>query len=169
MTPPQLANAILRDNRVRIRAQMSETAPMGGTEIAPGVFAPPGLLRLQFARGGGPGGQNVNKLNTKAELWVHVESLIGLRASAKGRLRVLAGSRLTLADEIHLSADAERSQEANRQSVLQRLREMVVQARVEPKLRRRTKPSKASKQRRLEQKRRRSGIKAHRRAAESEE
>ncbi len=137
--------------------------------MAPGVVAPPGLLRLQYSRGGGPGGQNVNKLNTKAELWVHVESLVGLRAGAKVRLRVLAGSRLTLADEIHLSADAQRSQEANRQSVLERLRELIVQAKVEPKIRRKTKPSKAAKQRRLEHKRRRSRIKAHRRAADSEE
>lgn len=142
---------------------MSESAPTGGTEVAPGVFAPPGLLRLQFARGGGPGGQNVNKLNTKAELWVHVESLIGLRAGAKERLRAIAGRRLTLSDEIHLSAEAERSQESNRQAVFDRLREMIVRARVEPKLRRKTKPSKASKQRRLEHKRRRGAIKVHRR------
>jgi ribosome-associated protein len=134
-----------------------------GEEVAPRVFAPPGTLRLQFARGGGPGGQNVNKLNTKAELWVHVESLLGMRPAAKDRLRKLAGSRLTLMDEIHLSAESERSQAANRQAVFDRLRDMIVRARVEPKVRKKTKPGKAAKQRRLDQKRRRGQIKAGRR------
>jgi ribosome-associated protein len=141
----------------------------GGTEVAPGVFAPPGTLRVQFARGGGPGGQNVNKLNTKAELWVHVESLRGLRGGAKSRLRDAAGSRLTQSDEIHLSSEAARSQEANRQAVFDRLREMIVRAKVEPKVRRKTKPSKASKQRRLAQKRHRGAVKATRRASGADE
>lgn len=141
----------------------------GGTEVAPGVFAPTGTLRVQFARGGGPGGQNVNKLNTKAELWIAVAPLRGLRAGAKARLRDLAGARLTQADEIHLTAEAERSQEANRQAVFDRLREMIVRAKVEPKVRRKTKPTRASKRRRLEQKRRRGAIKADRRTSPREE
>jgi ribosome-associated protein len=127
--------------------------------------APAGTLRVQFARGGGPGGQNVNKLNTKAELWVHVQSLIGLRPAAKERLRTVAGSRLTLGDEIHMSSEAHRSQEANRQAVFDRLRDMILRAMVEPKVRRKTRPSQASKRRRLEHKRRRGAIKVHRRGA----
>jgi ribosome-associated protein len=117
---------------------------------------------VQFARGGGPGGQNVNKLNTKAELWVEVGPLVGMRPSAKERLRTAAGSRLTKHDEIHLSAENERSQEANRQAVFDRLREMILQAQVQPKVRRRTKPSKAAKRRRLETKRHRGEIKSNR-------
>jgi ribosome-associated protein len=144
-------------------ARPAHAASMGGMEVAPSVSAPPGTLRLQFARGGGPGGQNVNKLNTKAELWVEVARLTGLTLAAKSRLRALAGSRLTQLDQIHLSSESNRSQEANRQDVFDRLREMIVQAKVEPKLRRKTKPSKAAKRRRLEQKRHRATIKSRRR------
>jgi hypothetical protein len=52
-------------------------------ELGPGVRCGEGGLRLQYARGGGPGGQNVNKLNTKAELWVTISSLIGLDEAGK--------------------------------------------------------------------------------------
>jgi ribosome-associated protein len=138
-----------------------------GIEIAPGVFAPADALRFQFARSGGPGGQNVNKLNTKAELWVSVDRLLGLRPSARERLKHAAGRRLTAAGEIHLANESERGQEANRAAVMQRLREMIVTARVEPKVRRKTKPSRAAKARRLEQKRRRSDVKSMRRRRDS--
>ena len=50
----------------------------GSIELAPGVVAPTAAVRIQFARSSGPGGQNVNKLNTKAELWVPIEAIIGL-------------------------------------------------------------------------------------------
>ena len=145
-----------RDNRIS-----------GGIEVAPGVVAPPGSLRLQFARSGGPGGQNVNKLNTKAELWVAVDALVGLRPVAIERLRHAAGRRLTAAGEIHLVSESERGQEGNRALAFERLREMIVRAKVEPKVRRRSKPSKAQKTKRLEQKKRRSDIKSMRRGRSS--
>jgi ribosome-associated protein len=135
----------------------------GALEIAPGVSVAADAIRLQFARSGGPGGQNVNKLNTKAQLWVRIDHIVGLSNRALARLRTLAGSRLTQQDEIHLRAETERSQEANREEVFERLRELIVQARVEPKPRRKTRPSRASKQRRLESKRRRGQIKSGRR------
>ena len=75
-----------------------------GLQVAPGVYAPAAALRFSYARSGGPGGQNVNKLNTKVELWVRPAMLVGLRIAAMERLRCLAGRRLTAADEIHLSA-----------------------------------------------------------------
>jgi ribosome-associated protein len=137
--------------------------PDDPTSIAPGVTLAPGGYRLQFARSAGPGGQNVNKVNSRAELWVQVEALIGLSYRAKMRLRDLAGSRLTLNDEIHLRSEEQRSQETNRKAVFDRLRELIVAAKVEPKIRRKTKPSRGSKMRRLEGKRRRSEIKAGRR------
>jgi len=133
-----------------------------GIELAPGVSAPASALRWQFARSSGPGGQNVNKVNTKAELWLAVAAIVGLSGRAGGRLRNLAGRRLTAADEIHIAADTERSQDANRSAALQRLRELLVEAMHEPKPRRKTRPSRASRQRRLESKRRRSEIKARR-------
>jgi ribosome-associated protein len=140
-----------------------EPSTSASVELAPGVFVPPNALRLQFARSGGPGGQNVNKVNTKAELWVHVAAIVGLTLRAKSRLRAAAGNRLTQADEIHLRAESERSHQANRKEVLDRLREMIVQARVEPKVRRKTKPSKGARQRRLDAKRHRGEIKSNRR------
>jgi ribosome-associated protein len=143
---------------------VSDLAPTpSATEVAPGVFAPSAAIRFSYARSGGPGGQNVNKVNSKVEMWVLPERLIGLSGRAIARLKTLAGSRLTSAGEIHFSADTERGQEGNRAEALRRLRELVVRAKVEPKPRRKTKPTRASKTRRLEQKRRRSEVKAGRR------
>ena len=132
-------------------------------ELAPGVFVPDSQVHLQYARGGGPGGQNVNKLNTKAELWIHVNRLVGMTERAKQRLMAMAGHRLTQAGEIHISSDTQRTQEANRAEVFQRLRELILQAQHEPKRRRKTKPSRASKQRRLTAKKIRGEIKTNRR------
>ncbi len=133
-----------------------------GVEVAPGVHAATSALRFQFARSGGPGGQNVNKLNTKVELWIRPEDLRGMAPDARERLRRLAGRRITKAGDLHLESQQARSQESNRQAVLQRLREMIVQAMVRPKKRRPTRPSRASRQRRLEAKRQRSAVKHHR-------
>ena len=138
---------------------------LGGVEVAPGVIAPHDALRMQFSRSGGPGGQNVNKLSTRAELWLQLSGLRGISGSAIERLKVLAGRRLTAAGEIHLVSESERGQEGNRAAVMQRLREMIVQARVEPKIRRKTKPSRSSKAKRLATKKRRGTIKSMRRAA----
>ncbi len=142
---------------------MADTPPISGIELAPGVYIAEGDLRLQYARSGGPGGQNVNKVSSKAELWAPVEAIIGLSDRAKTRLRDQAGSKLTKADEIHIAGDESRSQESNRQIVLDRLRALIIQARHEPKKRRKTKPSRAAKQRRLDAKKQRGQTKALRR------
>ena len=143
--------------------------PTSGPEplIAVGrVTVAPAAVRWQFARGSGPGGQNVNKVNTKAELWVAVGDVVGLTDRARDRLRQFAGKRLTASDAVHLSSDESRSQEGNRQSVIERLRELIVQSIHEPKVRRKTKPSYGSKQRRLTAKRHRSDVKAKRQGRE---
>src|SRR5256714_4247190 len=148
--------------------EVNQSGQGGDLEVGPGVFLSASALRFQFARSGGPGGQNVNKLNTKAELWVDVDALTGLRPGARERLRRAAGRRLTAAGEIHLISETERGQESNRAAVMQRLREMIVAAKVEPKIRRKTKPSRAAKAKRLKGKKHRGQIKSMRRGAHEE-
>ncbi|MGA2500205.1 MAG: alternative ribosome rescue aminoacyl-tRNA hydrolase ArfB [Tepidisphaeraceae bacterium] len=134
-------------------------------ELAPGVFADEGAVRFSFCRSSGPGGQNVNKVNTKAELRVAVADLRGLDVGARQRLAGLAGQRLTRDGVLIITADTARSQESNRAAVLERLRELLVQARHRPKPRRATRPTRGSKLRRLDAKKHRSDIKAGRREA----
>lgn len=139
-----------------------EPSHTGGIELAPGVrIAADGIL-VQFSRGSGPGGQNVNKVNTKAELWIDLQRIAGISPAALQRLRRLAGQRLTDRDEIHLSSDSHRTQQANRKQIFERLRELIVAAQVQPKHRRPTRPTRASRRRRLESKRKRSDLKAQR-------
>src|SRR5436305_1444781 len=141
----------------------SNPPAFGGIELAPGIFAPESAIHLQYSRSSGPGGQNVNKVNTKAEIWVAASAITGLTPAARERLIQFAGKRLTSSGEIHVASDTQRTQEANRQQVLDRLRELLREAMHEPKKRRKTKPSKAAKRRRIEGKRHRGEIKARRR------
>jgi ribosome-associated protein len=127
--------------------------------LAPGVSVAPTGIRMQFSRGGGPGGQNVNKVNTKAELWIALGQISGLTLAALERLRTLAGRRLTLSDELHVISEVHRTQEANRKEIFARVRELILQARREPKRRRKTRPSAASRKKRLDSKRHRGEIK----------
>jgi ribosome-associated protein len=135
-------------------------------ELAPGVYAPEGAIRVQFSRSSGPGGQNVNKLNTKAEVWVSIQGLRGLSIDAIQRLMMSAGHRLTREGQIHIVAESERSQEQNRAEVFEKLRQLLVEAMIRPKPRKRTRPTRGSKQRRLETKKARSAVKAGRRFRE---
>ncbi|MGD0463934.1 MAG: alternative ribosome rescue aminoacyl-tRNA hydrolase ArfB [Tepidisphaeraceae bacterium] len=133
-----------------------------GQSLAPGVSIAAGGLRIKFSRGGGPGGQNVNKLNTKAQAWIQLGQMSGMSPAALHRLRGLAGHRLTDGDELHLVCETERTQEGNRRELFERLRELIVQAKREPKPHRKTRPTAASRRRRLESKRHRAEIKSHR-------
>lgn len=126
------------------------------------IRVPAAAVRLKYSRSSGPGGQNVNKTSSRCELWVPVSAIEGLTESARTRLRLAAASRLTQADEIHLAVEESRSQEGNRSFAIERLRELIVRAMVEPKRRRKTKPSYGSKLRRLDAKKRRSDIKRSR-------
>jgi ribosome-associated protein len=101
---------------------------------------------------GGPGGQHANKTATKAELRVRVNDLTGMPRDALDRLRAAAGSRLTGDDELVITSDESRSLRANQQAVLERLRDLVRDALVRPRVRRKSKPSWGSVQRRLESK-----------------
>jgi ribosome-associated protein len=140
---PQLPPALIEIGRVRV---------------------PVGVVRIQYSRSSGPGGQHVNKTSTRCELWLPVRGIVGLTESAAARLRAMAGAKLTQADEIHLAADESRSQEGNRSMAVDRLRELIVRAVVEPKRRKKTKPSRGAQRRRLESKKIRSDIKRGRSA-----
>src|SRR3954469_5782781 len=121
-----------------------------GIELGPGVWTDREQLRFGFSRSSGPGGQNVNKVNTKTELRVGLAALHGMSDRALGRLKALAGRKLLPDGDILLTADTERTQESNRRACLEKLRDLISQAMVEPKVRRKSKPSKGSKKRRLE-------------------
>lgn len=144
---------------------MSES-PGGLIDLAPGVSVRDESLRFQYSRSSGPGGQNVNKVNTRTQMWVELGAINGLSERAMERLKALAGSRLTAAGELHLVAETERTQEGNRSAVLERLRLLIEQAVKEPKKRRKTKPSRGARERRLAGKKRRSEIKARRQGRE---
>ena len=124
-----------------------------GIELGPGVWTDREQLRFGFSRSSGPGGQNVNKVNTKTELRVALHSLHGISDRVLGRLRLLAGRRLVDGDLL-FTADTERTQESNRRACLEKLRELIVKALVEPKVRRKTKPGRGAKERRLDSKKR---------------
>jgi ribosome-associated protein len=138
----------------------------GGLELAPGVRIDESRVRLQYARSSGPGGQNVNKVNTKTDLWIPIDALAGMSETAKSRLIRLAGHRLTQAGEIHIAADNHRTQEANRGEAFDRLRELIIQALHQPKSRRKVKISKAAKRRRVDAKKRRGATKSNRKYRE---
>jgi ribosome-associated protein len=122
----------------------------------------PGSFEEKFVRSGGHGGQNVNKVATAVQLRFSPR-ISGLQAAAQERLKILAGSKLTADGDILITASEYRTQEQNRQAARARLAELIGRALRPPKHRRPTKPSYGSKQRRLEGKKYRAGIKQTRR------
>jgi ribosome-associated protein len=119
-------------------------------------------LTEDFVRSSGPGGQNVNKLSTAVQLRFNVRRSPSLPNDVALRLMRLAGSRLTKDGVLIISAQNHRTQERNRQDARDRLIELIRQAAVVPVKRRKTKPTRASKEKRIESKKRRSNIKGMR-------
>lgn len=130
-------------------------------EITPHISIGDDEFTERMVKASGPGGQHVNKTSNAVELRFNVGAS-SLADDTKDRLRKLAGSRLTQDDVLILFSQGSRSLEMNRQEVRERLANLIRQALHRPKARRPTKPTKASKLRRLESKSRRGGIKSMR-------
>jgi ribosome-associated protein len=113
---------------------------------------PDGDLQFNFVRASGPGGQNVNKVATAAQLRFDLAGTLALSASVKARLRALAGHRVSAEGTLLINARNHRTQEGNRREALARLQDLIARATLEPKKRRATRPTFGSQQRRMEDK-----------------
>lgn len=131
-------------------------------QITNTIAIPDEELIERFVRASGPGGQHVNKTSTAVELRFDVQASASLPDEVKAQLIKIAGSRMTLEGVLVLFAQGARSQEMNRQDARNRLAELVLRATEKPKPRRATKPTYASKLKRLEAKSQRSSIKSGR-------
>jgi ribosome-associated protein len=131
-------------------------------EVTEGLSIDEDEIDIRHARASGPGGQHVNKTSTAIELRFDVRGSPSLPDPVRQRLERLAGSRLTLDGVLVLFAQEHRSQELNRQAAIERLVALIRRATETPKPRKATKPTYASKLRRLQGKASRSGVKAMR-------
>ena len=127
-------------------------------EISPSLKIDESELQIDFVRASGPGGQNVNKVATAAQLRFDVRAS-SFPEVVKSRLIQLAGKRMTGEGLLLIEAKRFRTQEQNRTDAIQRFAELVRRALVKPKTRKKTKPTQASKEERLKEKKRRGEIK----------
>jgi len=127
--------------------------------ITPEIAIPDEELEWKFIRSSGPGGQNVNKVATAVQLRFLLPHNTSLPVAARNRLRRIAGQKINDDGTILISARSERSQDQNKRDALERLTALIRTALIEPKIRKKTRPTKASKERRIDTKKRRSDTK----------
>lgn len=123
-------------------------------EVTPDLTLPDSDLSVSFVRASGPGGQNVNKIASAVQLRFDLAGTAALEEPVKLRLRALAGRRVTDDGAILIIARNHRTQEQNRREAQERLADLVRRALIEPKTRKPTRPTRASKERRLDSKNR---------------
>jgi len=131
--------------------------------VSPSIALNESEIREEFVRASGPGGQNVNKVATAVQLRFDVGRSPSLPEEVRRRLARLAGRRMTEDGVLVIDARRFRTQERNRRDALERLIALISRAEVSPKPRRKTRPTAAARERRLEAKRRRSQTKRLRR------
>lgn len=132
-------------------------------EVTPSIKIDENEIQIDFIRASGPGGQNVNKVATAAQLRWDVRATQSLDEDVKARLLRLAGARATAEGVLILIARRFRTQEHNRLDAIARLVALVRQALEPPKVRRKTRPSRTASAARVDEKKRRGGIKRTRR------
>jgi ribosome-associated protein len=130
--------------------------------ITPDIVIAEEELEWKFIRSSGPGGQNVNKVASAAQLRFLLPQNTSLPVNVRNRLRRLAGQKLIDDGSILFKSMSERSQDQNRRAALERLEAMIRAALVEPKIRKKTRPTKGSKERRIESKKQRGATKQQR-------
>jgi len=127
--------------------------------MADSWLPPDAELEFRYVRASGPGGQNVNKVSTAVELRFDVDASPSLADDVKARLRRLAGRRVSANGVLLIDARRHRTQEANRRDAMGRLEELIRAASIKPRARVATRPTRASKERRIAGKKVRSGVK----------
>lgn len=138
-------------------------------KITPAIEIPYSELRFQMSRSSGPGGQNVNKVNTRVQMWWELAASTALPLDVRARFLAQNATRLTKEGSLQLECQEHRTQLANRKACLDELATLVRRALVAPKKRHKTKPTRGSKERRLSAKRERSQQKSSRRFRHGDE
>ncbi|HTN75458.1 MAG TPA: alternative ribosome rescue aminoacyl-tRNA hydrolase ArfB [Pirellulaceae bacterium] len=126
------------------------------------ISIPRSELHLSFARSSGPGGQNVNKVNSKVTLHWPVKTSPSLPADVRQRFLTKYANRITTGGELVMSSQETRDQAVNIEDCLEKLREMLLSVATAPRKRHATKPTKGSQRRRIEAKKERSAVKKNR-------
>jgi ribosome-associated protein len=155
-----------RSKKINSGGQMKPTSMLF---VTPRLQIPMREFTFTYARSGGPGGQNVNKVNTKATLRWSATTTAGLPDAVRTRFLYKFGVKLTADGDLLITSQRFRDAGRNTADCLEKLRRMLLSVAIPPKARRPTKPTKASVRRRLETKRRQSDRKHHRRLSGTDE